>query len=404
VLRTIGLTAFLFVLSVSATSAQQQPQPPQPSQNLKPLRPPNVPNARGTDSGPGPACDMLTAYGEVQPHGPPALPYGRGSPTPGPVPPMPFYGSPQPAPPNSNLGASGADLRNIVIPDAPKLNYRFVEPPQPPRGTARFANVTSVALRENGRLLAFQRLPMFQLMEYSDDGRLLRTISSNIAARPHGLRIDKSDNIWITDLQCNVIKKLNANGEVLMTIGTSGKAGNWDEAKGERVFNQPTDVAFAANGDIFVTTGHGVPNPRVVRFGKNGKFITSWGVVHADGSIPLLHTVVISPKNEVYVGDREAKIIRVFDIDGKPLREIQMTNLVCALFVDANNGLWMSTGQDGIIMRLDWNGKILGWIGQVGYGENDFGEAHFMTVSRDERFIYVGDNVNNDIKKLERVN
>jgi len=261
-----------------------------------------------------------------------------------------------------------------------------------------------VALRENGRLLAFQRLPMFQLMEYSDDGRLLRTISSNIAARPHGLRIDKSDNIWITDLQCNVIKKLNANGEVLMTIGTSGKAGNWDEAKGERVFNQPTDVAFAANGDIFVTTGHGVPNPRVVRFGKNGKFITSWGVVHADGSIPLLHTVVISPKNEVYVGDREAKIIRVFDIDGKPLREIQMTNLVCALFVDANNGLWMSTGQDGIILRLDWNGKILGWIGQVGYGENDFGEAHFMTVSRDKRFIYVGDNVNNDIKKLERVN
>ena len=393
--RKISVALAVLAVMQGAASAQQGPSPA--------LRPPNIPNARGTDSGLGPACGQLTAYGQRQPAGPPATPYGRGSPTPGPAAALPTYAAPAPPRAESNLGASGAESRGIITPDAPLLPYRFVDPPQPPRGTPGFANVTSVALRKNGRLLAFQRLPMFQLLEYDADGQLMRNINPNMVARPHGLRVDRDDNIWITDQQCNTVMKLSPDGEVLMTLGTPGGAGNWDEAKGAHLFNQPTDIAIAPNGDIIVTTGHGVANPRVVRFDRTGRFITSWGITHADGSVPLIHTVVVSPKGELYVGDREAKLIRVFTMDGQPLREIQMTNLVCALFVDAKNQLWMSSGQDGIIMRLDWNGKVLGRIGQVGFGANDFGEAHFMTVSTDGDTIYVGDNVNNDIKKLQRI-
>ena len=33
------------------------------------LRAPNIPNMRGTDSGAGPACEVLTTYGQVQPPG-----------------------------------------------------------------------------------------------------------------------------------------------------------------------------------------------------------------------------------------------------------------------------------------------------------------------------------------------
>ena len=391
----LAILAVATVLAVAgAAAAQQSPQPA--------IRPLNVPNMRGTDAGAGPACDQLTAYGQVQPRGPAPLVYGAGAPPQAPAK-VPVYAAPTMAAANSQLGAAGIAQRGTVVPDAPKLPYRFVDSPQPPSGTAGFANVNGVGLLKNGRLIVNQRLPMYELLEYTADNRLVRNIDPNIVSRPHGMRIDKDDNIWLTDQQCNIVVKLNPMGEVLMTLGTVGEAGSWDEAKGQHLFNQPTDVAFAPNGDILVSTGHGGTDPRIVRFDKTGKFITTWTLKHADGSAPVIHTLVVNDKGEVWVGDREIKLMRVFDLNGKPIRDIQMKNLICGLYIDAKGQLWMTTGMDGMIMRLDWNGKILGYIGQEGFGQNDFGEAHYMTMSPDGKTIYVGDTVNNDIKKLERV-
>ena len=330
------------------------------------------------------------------------MPYGSGAPAPAPVTP-PVFAAATPARVNSTLGASGTASRGIVIPDAPLLPYEFVEPPQPPSGSAGFANVNGVGLLKNGRLIVNQRMPMYQLMEYDSGGRLTRIIDPNLVARPHGMRIDSQDNIWITDQQCNIVVKLNPKGEVLLTLGTAGKAGTWDEAKGDHLFNQPTDIAFAPNGDVFVANGHGGPDPRVLRFDKHGKYITSWSMQRTDPSQAIIHTLIVSKKNEVYVGDRELKLIKVFDVNGKLLRQIQMQNLVCGLYVDARNQLWMTTGQDGMILRLDWNGKVLGRIGKEGFGANDFGEAHYMTITPDGGTMYVSDTVNNDIKKLRLI-
>ena len=65
--------------------------------------------------------------------------------------------------------------------------------------------------------------------------------------------------------------KFSPTGELLMTLGKAGVAGT-----GTDTFDRPTDVAVATNGDIFVTDGHG-PNNRVVKFDKDGRFLTTWG-------------------------------------------------------------------------------------------------------------------------------
>src|ERR1700677_3878829 len=116
------------------------------------LRPPNVPNMPGTDSGPGPACSALTAYGELQPPGPPSAPYGPGAPVQE-LPPAPMYGRPMPPGPNSQLGAAGIASRGTVIPDAPQLPVQYLDAPNPPSGTAGFANVNGVGLLKNGHLI-----------------------------------------------------------------------------------------------------------------------------------------------------------------------------------------------------------------------------------------------------------
>src|SRR5678816_2942676 len=94
---------------------------------------------------------------------------------------------------------------------------------------------------------------------------------------PHGFRIDDADNFWVTDIGNHTVMKLNPKGDILITLGTKGKAGVWDEAAGNHTLNQPTDIALAKNGDVFVGQGHGGganSDPRILRFDKNGKYIT----------------------------------------------------------------------------------------------------------------------------------
>ena len=97
---------------------------------------------------------------------------------------------------------------------------------------------------------------------------------------PHGLTADKDGNLWVAD---NGLKdgkgqqvfKLSPDGKVLMTLGRAGVAG-----PGPDTFDQPTEVAIAPNGDIFVGDGHGnqpTNNARIVKFDKTGKFIKAWG-------------------------------------------------------------------------------------------------------------------------------
>jgi sugar lactone lactonase YvrE len=96
---------------------------------------------------------------------------------------------------------------------------------------------------------------------------------------PHGVIIDDDDNVWIVDAgvaegKGNQIFKFSPEGEVLMTIGEAGVRGET-----EALLNEPLDLAIAPNGDIYVADGHFAQesNGRIVRFDRNGRFISAWG-------------------------------------------------------------------------------------------------------------------------------
>ncbi len=95
---------------------------------------------------------------------------------------------------------------------------------------------------------------------------------------PHGLYVDKDDNVWVTDGQGKDGKgqqvfKFSPDGKVLLTLGKAGVAGD-----GPDTFNQPSAVIVAPNGAIFVADGHGGnTNARIVKFDKDGKFIKAFG-------------------------------------------------------------------------------------------------------------------------------
>ena len=135
---------------------------------------------------------------------------------------------------------------------------------------------------------------------------------------PHGATVDRDGNLWVTDARGEAGKghqvfKFSPDGKVLMTLGKAGVSGS-----GPDLFDQPTDVVVAPDGDIFVTDSHrNGKNNRVVRFRKDGTFVKEWGRKGSGpGEISEPHTIAIDSRGRLFVGDRENNRIQIFDQDG----------------------------------------------------------------------------------------
>jgi sugar lactone lactonase YvrE len=290
----------------------------------------------------------------------------------------------------------------LLVPEAaPELDY-VVAPTAVTLPAGKTMGATaSVAFDANGHLWVLSRGDQ-AFFEFNPDGTFIRSFGDKLLTRAHGLRIDREGNLWATDVGGHVVMKLTRDGQPLLTIGTRGEAGEWNEAAGSRKLNQPNDVVIAANGDIFVAQGH-TPGPagdaRVLKFDKNGKFIKSWGGKGSGpGQFQVAHGLAIDAKGLVWVADRENQRIQIFDQDGKFVREIKYKGLPCSLDI-GRQYIYMVNGFAGQLLRLDLNGKVLAAIGKPGKGPGEFGEAHMIAVSQKDE-IYVADSVNATLVKF----
>jgi sugar lactone lactonase YvrE len=296
----------------------------------------------------------------------------------------------------------------LVPQEAPVLDYVAVENPLPLPDAAAMGASSDVAFDSKGHLYVLSRGAK-PLTEFDENGKFIRAFGDGLFTRSHGIRIDKDGNIWTTDVGAHTVMKLSPKGEVLLTLGTKGKAGEWNEAAGTQLFSEPNDIVFGNNGDLFVTQGHtpgagrgGVPqNPGVLKFDKNGKFIKFWGGKGTEpGKFDVAHGIAIDAKGLLWVTDRENERIQIFDQDGKYIREIKYAGLPCSLDIGKQN-IYMVNGFTGQLLKLDLDGKVLAAVGKPGaagtWGE--FGEAHFVAVSPKGE-IYVADSVNRAVQKF----
>ena len=295
-----------------------------------------------------------------------------------------------------------SDPRLLIPQEAPPLDYAAVANPLPVPDGVNMGASSSVAFDSHGHLYVLSRGQQ-AITEFDENGKWIRSFGEGLFVRSHGLRIDKDGNLWTTDVSAHTVMKLSPKGEVLMTLGTKGKAGAWDEAAGTRLFNEPNDIAIAANGDFFVTQGHtpGMTrgDARVLKFDKDGHFIKSWGGKGTEpGKFDVAHGLAIDSKGLLWVTDRENSRIQIFDQDGKYIREIHYAGLPCALDIGKEN-IFMVNGFTGQLLKLDLDGKVLAAVGKPGNGVGEFGEAHFIAVSPKGE-IYVADSVNRAVQKF----
>jgi DNA-binding beta-propeller fold protein YncE len=231
--------------------------------------------------------------------------------------------------------ADASATNNLPDPYRPVENWA-----QLPAGI-QWGQVISVRPDAHGNLWVFHRSEP-PIVEFDGSGKFLKSLGAGMFVQPHGLTIDRDGNLWATDSQAKEGKgqqvfKMSPEGKVLMTLGKAGVTG-----AGPDTFNGPTDVAIAANGDIFVADGHGGDtNARIVKFSKGGKFIKEWGKKGTGpGEFDTPHSIAMDSKGRVFVADRGNNRIQIFDQDGKFLDQWKQFGRPSGLFIAKNDTLY----------------------------------------------------------------
>jgi DNA-binding beta-propeller fold protein YncE len=290
------------------------------------------------------------------------------------------------------------------------MGYTFEYPYVLPPG---FGGVPSVALDSKGNLWVFQRADRGkpQLFKFDPHAKLVLQVGEDVIGyqeKAHGMVIDAEDNVWITAAGSATVMKISPEGKLLLKLGQTGRRGDWDESKGQRLLWEPVMIAFAPNGDVYIGEGHANESPndtdsddpannigaaRIIRVDKNGKFINQWyGNEVGQGKFSSSHGLAVDPTTgDVWIGDREEYRIVVYNGEGKFLKTLQMRNLVCALYFDSHGQPWMASGQDGQFLKMNRDGKILGAIGNgMGIGPGQFIEASYWVMDKQDN-LYAGD-------------
>ncbi len=256
-----------------------------------------------------------------------------------------------------------------------------------------------------------------RLFEFDANGAYVREIGQDIYGfmSAHSVRIDRDDNIWVVDEGSNVIIKFAPDGTVAMLLGRKPEAiaiptSTEKEGSGVGVagdyFNGPTDIAWDAQGDIFVADGTG--NARVLKLTPDGKYITSWGGRGSgQGQFNNVHTLALDAQGNVYVGDLGNSRIQVFDNDGKFKQQIQGIGTPTAICISpgAHQYLYSSNSSgpadmdNGEIYKLELDGRIVGKFGKAGKRLSEFGAVHQIDC-RTANALLVGEISNWRVQKV----
>jgi sugar lactone lactonase YvrE len=201
--------------------------------------------------------------------------------------------------------------------------------------------------------------------------------------RPHGVTIGPDHLLYCTDDNAHAVYKFTTDGQLLMTLGTPGRAAPFQSGD---PFNKPTKVAFdPQTGDLYVSDGYG--NSRIHKYTPDGKHILSWGAPGIDpGEFNLPHSVCTDRDGYVYVADRENHRVQIFDANGKLETIWHNLHRPCGLHIDHKDPSMIYVGElpPQFPFNQDYpnlgprvsiyaaDGKRLGRLGDLHWGE----EAH----------------------------
>jgi sugar lactone lactonase YvrE len=340
--------------------------------------------------------------------------------------------------------------------DVPQILFDSVPNPiQMPRDMY-LGEVSGVALNSKGHIFVLSRgntsgpayaAAATQLMEFDAKGKFIREIGKGLYAwsYAHMVRVDKDDNVWVTDKGSDMVISFDPAGHVRMVFGRKQEASDKETGPLEHPspplapevgrFRQVTDMAWDPQGNVYISDGY--INSRVAKADRDGNWLKSWGERgNKPGELHTPHSIAADVAGNIYVADRGNRRIQVFDGEGKVLRIIKIDvpvdpgarpaigskpdmskiddpSVVNQLMMPGSpwvlcitppvagkpQTLFASDAFPGRIYKMTLDGQVLGVLGESGKQLKQFGWIHGMACPN-ENTLYVGELLNWRVQKL----
>lgn len=218
------------------------------------------------------------------------------------------------------------------------------------------------------------------VLKFDESGRMVTSFGAGLMIFPHGIHVDRDNNIWVTDGQDNKprrprnappdaplppapaklighqVFKFSPDGALLMTLGAAGGG------TGAEGFYQPNDVITdPANGDIYVAEGHGGDNARIVVFDRAGKYLREFGRKGTGrGEFDQPHGLAWDAQGRLFVADRSNNRIQIVDKHGTFIDEWKQFSRPSGIFIDKRGMIYAADSESGSIdpTRQDWKRGI----------------------------------------------
>jgi sugar lactone lactonase YvrE len=206
-------------------------------------------------------------------------------------------------------------------------------------------------------------------------GKQLGTFGANLMAFPHGLHVDFEGNVWTTDSGRgnapggHLVRKFSPDGELLMTLGHSGVAGDEPD-----MFREPTDIAVARDGTLFVTEGHlkNGPHSRLSKLAPDGTLIARYGMTgqgHLQLSAP--HAIALDTEGRLFIADRDNNRIMIWDQDGNYLDQWTQFGRPSGIYIDHTDTIYVADSES-------WGPENPGWKKGIRIGSAKTGQVHYF--------------------------
>lgn len=186
--------------------------------------------------------------------------------------------------------------------------------------------------------------------------------------RPEGIAFDGAGNLYVTDLDAHVVRKVSSGGAVTTFAGTADSTGSTDATGALARFNKPSGVAVDSAGNVFVTDS---ANHTIRRITPAGVVTTFAGTAGASGFLDAAGAgarfnrpggIVIDAADNLYVADRMNHRIRKVTPAG------DVSTLAGSGATGATNGTgvaaqfnqpWGLTLAGGVLYVADtWNNQV----------------------------------------------
>jgi hypothetical protein len=258
-----------------------------------------------------------------------------------------------------------------------------------------------IATNSKGNVFIYHRSGDTRLFEFDANGTFVKEWGVGVygVEFAHQVRVDPQDNVWVVDEGTNMLIKFNPQGRVVMVLGRRPEAvagatpTNTPEGpvlNKKYQFGRPTDVAWDAQGNIFISDGY--VNSRAVKYDKNGRFLAQFAGERGEGPNQLNtpHSIAVDAQGNVYIADRGNR--RVVVLNNDMTLKTSYTNVgnpwaVCItpgphqyLYSSNSNpdsntpaSSWDITGE---IYKMELDGKIIGKFGKAGKGLGEFSTVH----------------------------